>query len=54
MPYFLNTVKGIVYFQVLSNTEEKEIVEYFCNYSVVERQHFKMKTEQGTLVNKKL
>ena len=44
-PYFLNTVKGIIYFSGLCNTEENELVEYFTNYSVVEVQHFKRKTD---------
>ena len=53
-PYFLNTVKGIIYFPGLCHTEENELVEYFANYSVVEVQHFKRKNDQGQLVNKNL
>ena len=53
-PYFLNTVKGTIYFPGFCNTTEEELVEYFAGHSVVEAQHFKRKTEQGLLVNNNL
>ena len=52
-PYFLNTVKGTIYFPGFSNTSEEEIVDYFSPFSVVEAQHFKRRTERG-LVNTNL